>query len=461
MSLAFINAELIQKVEFISQFPLLPAANRGEEKIMLNRRVFLGGTGALGSAALVPGLNGIALAKADPIQQTTFTVDDVKPGTKPLPLQPVKEAMQFLLAKQNQPLESWSTATQYLVKIRQGTRGVHPFLLAMNTAYDRHYPIILSPDMIWLLILGGLANHVNANSEKLRDKFVSHKDKLVIEIRRDNFAKGNPENDWEDAFAEFSQEIRSHIGPKRHDNFVCEFSTTGPVEKAAMEVALMDSLQSYFTYAVTTECGYPAITLEGSAEDWQKLRAKAEDLSELDLDWWMPHLLPVLDQFVAASQGSPDKEFWCDFYKWASLGSGDRRVQGHVNALFPYLGQKRPSREAVLADLERFLSERETPEDRKAAIKKRFIKRLDEGTGSLSKDTLRRNPYIEEDRPSRSAMMRTNDVTTTMNSAPFIWNYHGDLLPMELLSGFVGSTQDPESLAVRPTIGWAVREGNG
>ena len=76
-------------------------------------------------------------------------------------------------------------------------------------------------------------------------------------------------------------------------------------------------------------------------------------------------------------------------------------------------------------------------------------------------DTLRRNPFLGRDDLKRHEGMTTTDITTKMNSAPMIWNYHGKMLQMELLAGFIGATQDPKTLAVRPKIGWAVREGTG
>ena len=229
-----------------------------------------------------------------------------------------------------------------------------------------------------------------------------------------------------------------------------------------MEVALMDTLQSYFSYVVTTECGFPAITLEGTVADWRKLREKAESLGKYDLDWWMPHLLPVVDQFVAASEGNPSREFWCNFYKWERDGSGSRLVNGHVNALFPYFGRKAVSKDDLLANYETFLRDsylRDPTEDRIATLLKRLEARLDAGTTSYGTDTLRRNPRLEKD--GRSRGFEVKDIATTMNSTPFVWQYHGAPLQMQLLAGFVGATQDPDTLAVRPTLGWAVREGTG
>ena len=45
-----------------------------------------------------------------------------------------------------------------------------------------------------------------------------------------------------------------------------------------------------------------------------------------------------------------------------------------------------------------------------------------------------------------------------LSRVPFEWKVFEKIYPMELLGGFVGVTQEPDSLALRPAVGWAVRE---
>jgi hypothetical protein len=47
-----------------------------------------------------------------------------------------------------------------------------PLLNGFYTAHNNHYPIRIKPDDIWLLIVQGFSNHVNANAEELRKLFV-------------------------------------------------------------------------------------------------------------------------------------------------------------------------------------------------------------------------------------------------------------------------------------------------
>ena len=91
-----------------------------------------------------------------------------------------------------------------------------------------------------MCIAQGLAHHINTNAKKLRRKFVEHKGKKEIVVRRDDFVKASPENPWPEVFDEFSEQIRKHIGEKTHDLLTPEYSTTGSAEKAAAQVVLMD-----------------------------------------------------------------------------------------------------------------------------------------------------------------------------------------------------------------------------
>ena len=60
---------------------------------------------------------------------------------------------------------------------------VHPFVGAVHQAYADHRPLVLSPDMFWLLICQGVAQHVNVHADGLRSKFVQHARKQLFSIR--------------------------------------------------------------------------------------------------------------------------------------------------------------------------------------------------------------------------------------------------------------------------------------
>jgi len=53
---------------------------------------------------------------------------------------------------------------------------------------------------------------------------------------------------------------------------------------------------------------------------------------------------------------------------------------------------------------------------------------------------------------------RLADLPFGLSKAPFCWQYFDKTYAMEFLGGFVGVAQDKGTLALRPEIGWAVRE---
>lgn len=260
----------------------------------------------------------------------TFAVSNVVPATEPLPTASYLRAVADFLGS---PVEACSRYHGTLV----ASIRAHPLIGALHAGFATHRPVSLSPDIIWLTLCQGFAHHVNANSEALRHRLVDHEGKLAIKVRRDAFVKGSPENDWPDVFSEFSAAVRAHLG-ESHDLLLADFSTTGPVERAASELVLLDAMQSFLNYEIHTLCGIPAITLEGTPEDWKEIARRAMELSRFDLEWWIEPLLPVLQQFTAAAEGNVDRQFWDSIYKWQGpAGSGSPHVSGWILNLFPYL----------------------------------------------------------------------------------------------------------------------------
>ena len=355
---------------------------------------------------------------------TTFAVSPVTPATAPLPVIPYHEAVtEFLGGK----VESCS---QYHGQLVANVR-IHPLIHALHLAYADHRPICFSPDIIWLTLTQGLALHINANAEQLRHHFVKHKGKAKIVVRRDDFVKGSPENPWPEVFHEFSAAIQKHIGDA-HRLIVADFSTTGPVERAASEIVLMDAMQAYFTYEFHTICGIPSITLEGTPDDWRSIAERAREFRRLGLDWWVDALEPLLNQFVDAASGKIDQPFWDSIYKWhggKGCGSGPF-VTGWIVNLFPYLN---PSSD-------------ELP----------FLDSIDAALPD-SLATFQRNPWIEL-KPSTVSGPIVDHFPHLPAKVPFVWGYERNKYQMEFIGGLIGIKQDSQTLCLRPEIGWAVWE---
>ena len=115
--------------------------------------------------------------------------------------------------------------------------------------------------MIWQCVAQGFVIHVNKNAEKLCHLFVAHEGKKKIEVRRDEFVKGSH---WEGALRDFSEEIRKNVGNEIHGILTPEFSTTGPVERTAAQVVMMDAFKEYMC---TTIPGRHSGRLEEAARE--------------------------------------------------------------------------------------------------------------------------------------------------------------------------------------------------
>jgi len=337
----------------------------------------------------------------------TFAVHQVQRATKPLPTCKTHEALNRLL---NRQIESCCDYTADCIQ----DVTFHPLLAAAHFAFSQHRPLVLSPDMIWVAVVQGLARHVRNHADRLRDRFVAHQGKLDICVERTDLHRGSPENAWDGVIHDLSLAIKKHLG-QRYDELISDFSTTGPVERTACEVALLDTFQPYFEYRVYCICGIPEITLEGTTDDWRRLRDKVEGLAPYDLDWWLPHVRQVCDQFVRASQGDIDGKHWRNIYKREDAYGWDV-VNGWLVKLVPYLKNCQ--------------------------------------TGNFTV----RNPLLDDP----DSQVSTNMLPSGISQVPFRCRWPGQTedAPMEFLGGFIGVTQDGPTLALRPKLGWAVRQGS-
>jgi hypothetical protein len=287
--------------------------------------------------------------------------------------------------------------------------GSHSFFNGMFQAYAEHRPFVLSPDMIWLLISQGFARHVNANPEKMRPYFVDYSGKLSLIVPTDKVTLDNPQSPWEEIFPQFTEQIAKHIGKDLIQLLSADFSTTTPIEKVASEITIMEAMKPYFEFIVMRiVCGIPEITLKGTPEDWEKVLNKAKLLSRYDLEWWTKELVPLLEEFVNASRGKVNKDFWRNMFKYHTPEKYGAAliIDGWIVKFFPY--------------------------DKKD--KRNNLQQLEFGD-NLPEEIVKVDlQYIEQ----------YSDTTL--------------ITPLELWSGFIGIEQNKESFALTPVIGWMIRK---
>ena len=296
------------------------------------------------------------------------------------------------------------------------------FITGAAKAWSEHYPFKFRVDHIWILILQAVAIHVDKNAEKLRPKYVKHEGKKQLKVR----VSGIPTaEEWIQVIKEFGGQIDANTVEDTCELLECDFSTSTLTEKIAAKVSIMDICKNYFEYSVVSDCGFPRITLDGTKNDWIKLKAKAVKLLNEKVDkkfghQWGQALLPLLDRFIAAFNGKIDCLFWNSMIKrGARNGSGGYTwFSGWFNILFPFISKvNEPNKYCVP-----------------------YSMKLDYVCTNKGNDT-----------------KGTEDIKFPIgiSSAPVKWQRFGQKIDMKFLSGFVGYTVS-ESLEICPNIAWCI-----
>ena len=204
-------------------------------------------------------------------------------------------------------------------------------------AYKNHYPITITPDMIWILVLQGFSRFMEKYENLVRERFVNFQGKKDLKIERMEYSPNTATKKvWDGIIKEFVEKIGKHVGQECIDNLECNFSTTSQVAQVTSQVAIMSAMKQYFNYKVLMAgCGISSITLEGSVQDWEKIKSKLEFLSTKALKWWTKHLIPIIDNIIATkkyynSKGKLNEEL-IEFWK------GMIRLKGRGDLYDPHL----------------------------------------------------------------------------------------------------------------------------
>lgn len=375
----------------------------------------------------------------------TFPVDDVIPADERLPTCKPMEAVRALL---NAPGSRWAADESELGNPTHGRVEAcwsysldcvddishNPLVAAAHLAFSEHRPLVLSPDVIWLTIAQGLAQHVRLNPEQHRSLLVKHQGKRELTVQRDDLHRGSPENPWAEVVASLADRLSGEVG-EFASRLACDFSTTGPVERMVSQVVLLDVFQPYYSYNVVCVCGIPAITLLGTPADWRNLRQKVELLAPFGLDWWLGELRPICDQFVRASEGHVDRDHWRRIYKLRAV-YGAEVINGWLGKLFPYTKNHADGIFSRRNDL--------------------LDPQVEEEIRQVEAQEARRK---QEDRYAMSAPgIRIESLPRGLSQVPFTLTEFSGKRAMEFVAGSIAVTQNSETGALQPVLGWAVRE---
>eukprot|EP01052_Picozoa_sp_SAG31_P017614 SAG31_NODE_1213_length_9359_cov_4.298164_9_plen_265_part_00 len=155
-------------------------------------------------------------------------------------------------------------------------------------------------------------------------------------------------------------------------------------------------------------------------------------------------LLPLLDKLVAARSGEVDSEFWNSMCKrGGTSGSGARTwFNGWFNILFPYIDRGPWDRACIYRPSPNPYCVPYSPDAGYVLEGLVYNKRYGRGFRVLMGEEFG-GPDCE-------------DFGSGMSCAPVEWDYLGQSVPLDFNAGFVGATQDPHTLQIRPAVGWFI-----
>lgn len=352
-------------------------------------------------------------------QSVTF---DVTPELKPGELLAEIAFPERFASSLLSPIEAMSPMTARMVEVADD----HALLSASKHAFYGHFPLRLSPDVIWLTLTRNFALHVLDHAEELRGRFVTHQGKEKLSVERPDFLPGE-DNPWEEVFAAFSDLVAKRVG-KLRQWIKCDFSTTGSVERAVSDLMVMETFEPYFEYEMFAGCGIPRITLLGTAADWKSVRQRAALFGEFGLEAWCQALEPILAQFEAAASGNVDQAFWQSMFRYHS-GSGPAVLTGWLTCLFPYLQDDKKQRypNPALADWQARLE-------------------------------LDRQQYFTESWRNPQGV-GLDAYPSCLTNVPLSVHWGATRCLMRIVGGLIGVSQDATDGTVQPEVGWALTHG--
>ncbi len=219
---------------------------------------------------------------------------------------------------------------QYSFSVKQG------FLGAIYLAYAKHYDLVIAPDDVWLTILFAFSDYMKHHAEDMRPVFVNHDQKKQLIINTEDSFKNQC---WEDLLCKFENALGENIKKDHKDWIIPHFSTTTALTRTISQIIFMGINKQYFSYGITTLCGIPNVTLQGSLEDWNMLLDKIKRLGELgdypDLANWSTMLTTIVSKMIDSYNGNVDVDWWnqcIHHHQW----SGTDDFSGWALAFFPF-----------------------------------------------------------------------------------------------------------------------------
>ena len=255
-----------------------------------------------------------------------------------------------------QPTLNIANGNMYFSEYEHSQHLVKPmthnnFINSIITAYNAHISWRVRPDDLHMVLQMAFATCFNNNAQQLRHFFIAHEGKMKLKIESSRF--------YLNYFCEtFKQMMADNVkDPEFIRAFTQRYTTTTALLGTVSNMFLMNALKEYFSFEMHLSCGIPSIIMEGTLEDWHKLKAFYEYfknlLEETELKEWFKHFDIIMDMFIKMRnlkainnaseddldyEATPDiKELCKRVISFVPVGSGGDTILGGWARLFvPY-----------------------------------------------------------------------------------------------------------------------------
>jgi hypothetical protein len=198
------------------------------------------------------------------------------------------------------------------------------YLEYLEKCWADHLGIVITPDILWFTVLNELVAVVKGSPEPYRHLFTdSHEKKEIWVESADPVVM--PLNRLVHALRE---QVPTDMG-----KFVPEFSTTSQRSRHAMWASFCDLCSPYYDYGMFL-CAFPAISVQGTQDDWKLLGSQWRELAPMfsAVGRWLDTVQLVLDR---CAERISDSAWWGDMFKLERCGSGHQtEVSGWFATLF-------------------------------------------------------------------------------------------------------------------------------
>ena len=195
------------------------------------------------------------------------------------------------------------------------------FLDYLVLCWGRHYGVVISPTILWNMVLSNLAFEVNRVPDTYRKYFTDSDEKKEIVVTQGGYLI-DPQL--------LINKLRGLIPDDNMGDFFPKFSTDGDMSVLANQIAFLDMVSPYYNYGMLL-CGIPKVKVLGTNEDWQWFMNHLGKLTGL-LEEANDYLVGVAVRVAEIAQETAD---YSELFSLERCGSGSQvEVTGWIRDFF-------------------------------------------------------------------------------------------------------------------------------